>query len=167
MNILHLLFENLNKNPLTVRFPGRAPIPPGYRGLVHNDPARCIGCATCAYVCSPGAICVTGRVKDYEWAYEPAQCTFCGRCVEDCPVQALSMSEGHPPIYVKQGEIKTILQIEYPVCTRCGQPAQPVSGEVFGRAFPEISPSIQEWSRQCLRCRQETATYRFIQQTER
>lgn len=167
MNILNLLFENLQKLPMTVRFPGRVPVPARYRGLVQNDAARCIGCATCAYVCSPGAICVTGRVKDYEWAYEPAQCTFCGRCVQDCPVQALSMSEERPPIYVERGALQITLQIDYPACSRCGQPAPPVSGEIFGRAFPETSPAVLEWSRLCLRCRQETVTYRFIQQMER
>ena len=52
---------------------------------------------------------------EFTWSYDPAQCTFCGRCVEGCIDHALK--EGHtehaltqdsacPPVYLNEGELK-------------------------------------------------------------
>ncbi len=48
MNIVQLLLENFNHKAVTLRYPDRVSAAAGYRGLVQNDPALCIGCATCA-----------------------------------------------------------------------------------------------------------------------
>jgi formate hydrogenlyase subunit 6/NADH:ubiquinone oxidoreductase subunit I len=139
---------------VTLRFPGRVPPPPALRGLVHLDPARCVGCATCAYVCASGAIHLTEEQAHYVWAYDPGRCTFCGRCVDVCPGGALAMESERPPIYTQAGALRQVHRQAYPRCPECGQPARPVNDIVLARAFDEITDEVRGWSRLCQRCRQ-------------
>src|SRR5512146_1799800 len=125
MNIFQIMFENLNQGPVTLRYPERAAVAEGFRGMVQNDSTCCIGCATCAYVCSPGAITVSDCGRSYEWAYDPGKCTFCERCVQYCPVDALGLQNQRPPIYQDRSELVQVLRLDYPLCPVCGQPAQP------------------------------------------
>jgi formate hydrogenlyase subunit 6/NADH:ubiquinone oxidoreductase subunit I len=155
MNIFQVLLENLNLGPQTLRYPERAATAAGFRGLVQNDPAGCVGCATCAYVCPSAAITVSSHGRSYEWAYDPGKCTFCGRCADYCPVDALSLQNERPPIYRARNELVQVLRLDYPSCPACGEPAQPVNPRVLQRAFTELSPEILAWSRLCPRCRQE------------
>jgi formate hydrogenlyase subunit 6/NADH:ubiquinone oxidoreductase subunit I len=154
MNIFEVIARNLKRSPLTLRFPKRVALPPGFRGLVQLDPERCIGCGTCAYVCAPDAISVTVGETHYDWAYEPGRCTFCGRCVDFCPTQALTMEGQRPPIYTQPEAMQQTQHLAYPRCPACGQPAPPVNDMVLARAFGEITGEIRAWSRLCPHCRQ-------------
>jgi formate hydrogenlyase subunit 6/NADH:ubiquinone oxidoreductase subunit I len=154
MNIFQVLLENMNGGPITLHYPERASTTEGFRGLVQNDPAGCIGCGTCAYVCSPGAIIVSDHGRSYEWEYDPGKCTFCGRCVDYCPVDSISQQSERPPVYLNRNELVQVLKLDYPLCPVCGQPAQPVNPRVLQRVFAEVSPEILTWSRLCPRCRQ-------------
>ena len=155
MNIFRVIFENLGQGPVTLRYPQRAATAEGFRGLVQNDPARCVGCGVCAYVCSPGAITVSNYEQSYEWAYDPGKCTFCGRCADYCPVEALSLQSERPPLYLNRNELVQVLRLDYPLCPVCGRPAKPVNARVLHRVFDELSPEILAWSRLCPQCRQE------------
>lgn len=157
MNIFQVLLENLNLGSITLRYPQRVSIPEHFRGLVQNDPACCVGCGACAYVCAPGAITVSNHGRYYEWVYDPGKCTFCGRCADYCPVDALAMHCDRPPVYLTRNELVQVLRLDYPLCVGCGQPAQPVNARVLQRVFTELSPEILAWSRLCSRCRQEQA----------
>ena len=154
MNILQVITTNLGREADTLRFPARVAPPPEFRGLVQLDPERCVGCATCAYVCSPGAIKVSSEEAYYEWAYDPGQCTFCGRCVDYCPGQALAMASESCPIYTQAGDLQQVQRLAYPRCAECGQPAHPINNWVLARAFDEITAEVREWSLLCERCRQ-------------
>lgn len=153
MNIFQILAENLRRGPVTLRLPARVAPPDDFRGAVHLEPERCVGCATCAYVCTSGAIEVTGYDGGYEWAYEPGRCTFCGRCVPSCPTQALAMASERPPVHSHPAELQQVHRLDYPLCPECGRPAQPVNDLVLARAFVEISEEVRAWSRLCERCR--------------
>lgn len=158
MSILNVLLENLRLGPLTLRFPERLPPVEALRGPVQIDAARCVGCATCAYVCASSAICVTdvsGHVA-YRWEYDPGRCTFCARCSDYCPGQALALASEPAPVYHGREALKRVVELPYPACPRCGKPAPTVSPWVLERAFAEISPAVQAWSRLCPHCRQET-----------
>ncbi len=154
MNIWHVITNNLKHGPITLRFPEQAPSPLNFRGAVQLEPERCVGCATCAYVCTSSAIEVIDRVTDYEWRYDPGRCTFCGRCVDVCPSHALTMASQRPPVYTKAGGLRQSHCLAYPRCLECGRPAHPVNDAVLGRAFDEITAEIRAWSRLCGRCRQ-------------
>jgi formate hydrogenlyase subunit 6 len=121
--------------------------------MVQLDPARCVGCATCAYVCSSSAIRVTGNGDHYQWAYDPGRCTFCGRCVDFCPCQALTMAAEPPPVYTTEGALRQVQRLAYPRCPECGRPAHPVNESVLAQAFDEITDEVRTWSRLCDRCR--------------
>jgi len=157
MNMLQMLLGNFSHEPLTLRFPARPSLPQGLRGLVNNDSRRCVGCGTCAYVCTSGAVAVQEDARSYRWTYDPGACTFCGRCVDYCPVQALSQEEERPPVYTVQGELNQVVEQDYPPCPSCGVPARPVTARVLQRAFLEISPEVERWSRLCHNCRQAQA----------
>jgi ferredoxin len=89
-----------------------------------------------------------------EWAYDAAQCTFCGRCADLCPTRALTLEAERPPVYSRQGALREAHQIVYPLCPECGSPTTPVNDRVLARAFGEIGGAVREWSGLCGRCRQ-------------
>jgi formate hydrogenlyase subunit 6 len=155
MNIFQTIVKNLRTGPVTLRFPQRVAPAKEYRGLVQITPERCVGCATCAYVCSSAAISVEGFSTSYQWRYDPGKCTFCGRCVEVCPTRALVMEEDRPPVYKESGELSVIYSLPYPLCPVCGQIAKPVNEAVLALAFDEVSEEIRTWSRLCARCRSQ------------
>jgi formate hydrogenlyase subunit 6/NADH:ubiquinone oxidoreductase subunit I len=155
MKILDLLIGNLSQSPETLLFPQAVKIPEGYRGLVRIEAERCVGCASCAYVCASRAIVVECGLQNYRWCYDPGQCTYCGRCVEYCPVQALQMEGIRPSIYIDRMSLCHTEELAYPRCEQCGEIAQPVNRWVLQRVFAEISPEVESWSRLCLSCRQK------------
>jgi ferredoxin len=154
MNILQVIVGNLQRDPVTRRFPESVPIPENLRSVVKLDTQLCVGCATCAYVCTSGAIQVTDYRTHYVWDYDPGRCTFCGRCIDYCPSQALSMEAQRPQVYTRAGALRQVHDLTYPLCPECGQPAFPVNDVLLSRAFGEISPEVRAWSRLCRRCRQ-------------
>lgn len=106
MNIVGLLWENLRRGVMTVRFPARPPVSQGYRGLVLFDPEHCVGCAICRFRCTSGAITFEAGRTEFTWSYDPGRCTFCGRCVEGCREHALSQECACPPIYNTAGALR-------------------------------------------------------------
>jgi hydrogenase-4 component H len=156
VNLIRLLLDHLREGPVTVRLPQHVPTGPGYRGLVYQQASGCLGCGICAYVCAPGAIEIHRNQRSYDWMYEPGKCTFCARCVLDCPGQVLSMSTAAPPPYSKPGELRTVVTLPYPVCPRCGRPALPMSEPLLDRALGAAGAPIREWTALCVDCRRKT-----------
>ncbi|ALV62302.1 NADH-ubiquinone oxidoreductase chain I [Thermococcus sp. 2319x1] len=93
------LIEKIQKGEVKIYPP--VPVPEGFRGKLHYDPERCIGCRLCIMVCPANAmewIPELGKIRHYV-----SRCMFCALCVDVCPgkkfpgeekaVKALSMSE--------------------------------------------------------------------------
>lgn len=113
MNILRLILDNLRKGTVSFRLPHTHECTSNqYRGLIHNDSSRCVGCGSCAYVCPTGAIEVTRGGDTYTWSYDPGKCTFCARCIDRCRPATLSSESKLPPIYSHQGELKVVYEMK-------------------------------------------------------
>jgi formate hydrogenlyase subunit 6/NADH:ubiquinone oxidoreductase subunit I len=107
MNIVRLLWKNVRGGVATLRFPARAPVSSGMRGMVQFDASRCSGCAMCRFRCTSGAIRFEPAGRQFTWSYNAGQCTFCGRCVEGCKDHALSQEAASPPVYMLAGGLST------------------------------------------------------------
>ena len=153
LRILQVIAENLAEGPATIRLPGSVPAPPDYRGLVKLERSRCLACRICAYVCISDAITGTENGSEYSWVYDPGRCTFCARCIDNCPGGALSMDPEPVPAYVHPGELAVRHQVSLPQCPDCGSPARPVTPEFLTRAFEYLNEDMGELIRRCERCR--------------
>lgn len=151
--ILQVITGNLSRAPATVRLPDAVPTPPGFHGRVLLEPARCLACGMCAYVCVSDAIVAGDRDGGFDWAYEPGRCAFCARCVERCPGRALSMDARAAPSYRRPGELAVRHRVAFPACPDCGAPARPATEELLKLAFHHVTPEARELVRLCERCR--------------
>ena len=145
MKILSMLWKNLLGGSRTMLFPKRPTVKNGYRGLVVFDPEFCTGCAICKFRCTAKAIEFKAGKGEFTWSYDPAQCTFCGRCVEGCidhalkegrTEHALTQESACPPVYLNEGELK----VSYTVARK--KPAAPAAKPVSATApaAPESNP---------------------------
>jgi formate hydrogenlyase subunit 6/NADH:ubiquinone oxidoreductase subunit I len=130
MNILTMMWRNVRRGAMTLRFPARPPVPSGFRGLVRFDPALCTGCAVCRFRCTARAIAFSSAKTEFTWSYDPGQCTFCGRCVEGCKTHALSQEPSCPPVYLTIGNLKTSYTLaRKPPAPKNGAAAPPPAGD--------------------------------------
>jgi ferredoxin len=157
LGILKVIAGNAASAPATVRLPDQVPAPARFRGRVVLDPARCVACGTCAYVCVSNAI--TGGDADgaYAWAYEPGRCAFCARCLDHCVGKALSMEERAAPVYTRRGELASEVRVPFPPCAVCGAPTRPVTEAFLERAFAQVGAEAKDRARRCERCRRRDA----------
>ena len=152
-NILNVIFGNLAGGAETQRFPEREAPTADFRGSVRMDPEKCMACGICDHVCVSGAIELRTYEEHCEWNYDPGRCTFCGRCVDHCPVQALMQESDRPGPYRGSGALVTKISVAYPICPACGDPALPFDDIVLKRAFSEISDDIRNRAHLCEGCR--------------
>lgn len=153
MNIFTLIRQNFSQGPVTLRFPKRPEPQSEYRGPVVMDNDKCLACGICDHVCVSGAIAVKAFDDHFEWTYDPGRCTFCGRCVDHCPGQALTQESDHAPSYAASGALRLTEQVAYPACPECGRPALPFNDHMLSVAFGEVTDQLRHRIHLCDRCR--------------
>jgi ferredoxin len=164
MNILNLIADNWMRGPQTHRFPERHVPAPQYRGCVDVEPDVCVTCGICERVCVSAAIKVEHAEDHCTWTYDPARCTFCGVCVADCPVGALTQASDRGESCTQPGQQAVTAVVVYPMCPECGKPAQPYSPALLGEAFGDLTPEMSERAHLCEHCRQK-ATMQAMKDT--
>ena len=155
MGIWNVLSRNTVQRCRTRRPSDEVPCPEGLRGAIIHTLERCTGCGVCAYVCSPSAIGLVARDADSTlWNYFAGQCTFCGRCVEYCPTQALSFDRSALPVTGDPAQHRLVHAVLFPPCRRCGRPVLPMPTALLVRLYGEPVPEeIRARGQLCDRCR--------------
>ncbi len=92
-----------------------------FRGRVHLDPTKCIGCGGCANVCPPGLIKIIDVDGKRFIERDLFRCIYCGRCVEECPEKAITMSEDYELATDHKEDLLIRQEIDMATCQRCGR----------------------------------------------
>lgn len=162
MGIFNILFRNSGQKTRTLG-PADQTRPEGYRGTLEHDTSLCIGCGTCAYVCSPGAIRLEPRSGGMLWQYQAERCTYCARCAEYCPTQAIRLETAVPLTTVSIGAATvTHHMVDFQPCERCGQPFIPMPAPILARLLGrEVEPDLAGLMRLCEKCRARVTSQRL------
>jgi ferredoxin len=126
--------------------------------MLLHETARCTGCGTCAYVCSPGAIVVREGEASAVWEFAAGRCTFCGRCAEYCPTSALAFECAAPEAMADLVRHRLAHEVAYRPCPRCGRPVVPMPPAALARLYGEAPPEVLVAQHGlCERCRRRSA----------
>ena len=107
------------------------PVPPALRGHLAHDPSLCTGCGTCAHVCAPKAIVMTGTAdRDLAWTWFSGACSYCGLCRIWCPTRAIDLLDEVPDTAERGGEMRLADPVVRHACSRCGRPHTPLAVEI-------------------------------------
>ncbi len=89
--------RSLFKAPVTERYPyEKKPAPPGLRGKLVFDAAKCTGCKVCLRDCPANAIdlvVVDKAAKRSVMTFHVDRCTYCAQCVVNCNFDCLALSD--------------------------------------------------------------------------
>ncbi|MEM4499096.1 MAG: 4Fe-4S dicluster domain-containing protein [Sulfolobales archaeon] len=136
-------------------------VPEGFRGLPEFDAVKCIGCASCANVCTPDAIRVVEDVGSgvRRLEYRVGKCIFCGRCAEVCPVSAITISKEFELAY--KGEVVHVIELRYARCSVCGKPF--TTSKHLTHVEGKLSEVIRENVDLCPDCKRRVSINSIIQ----
>jgi hydrogenase-4 component H len=155
MTMLKTVLGNFMR-PARTRKPDDMPsVPPAFRGIIEHDAARCTGCGTCAYVCSPKAITLEERGETaVAWRFFAGQCSFCGLCAAYCPTQAIATVSRVPGVAGNPADHRWESLMPLEPCPRCGTPHIPLPEATLA----EIPLSDKKL---CAECRRQAASRRI------
>ncbi len=126
MSILSKLKETaicLNAGRVTMPYPFESkPVPERFRGRPLWDHVKCIGCAGCANNCPSREILINDICQEIRILhYLGRRCTYCGRCADVCPEDAITMSHEFENGTNKITDLQQRLELFMSTCQRCGR----------------------------------------------
>ncbi len=94
MGMIIETLKNLLSRPFTVDYPKkRDKVSEKYRGMIHVDRKKCIGCYLCQVHCPTGAILVDPKTKKAD--VDTGLCIYCSMCEEVCPVKCIFFTNAY------------------------------------------------------------------------
>ncbi len=82
------VLKNMLKKPFTKDYPRKkSVVSKNFRGKIHVDRKKCIGCFLCQINCPTGAITVDKDSK--KASVDGGLCILCSMCAEVCPVRCI------------------------------------------------------------------------------
>ncbi|RME95295.1 MAG: 4Fe-4S dicluster domain-containing protein [Verrucomicrobia bacterium] len=119
----------LRAGRVTLAYPAApAPAPERFRGRPIFDAAKCIGCAGCANNCPAREILVYDVCQEIRiLKYLGRRCTYCGRCADVCPENAITMSREFETATPRIGDLQQRIELFMSTCQRCGRCFDPPS----------------------------------------
>jgi len=134
----HIIWDALRSilNPSTTKYPKKSFIPPdGYRGAAEYDSEKCVGCAACSQECPSGAITYDDEEKARVIKLSYGICSFCGRCEEICPWDAVHLTKRFELAVFNRKDAETGVDVPLFECTECSRPFFP---------SPQMKASIEK-----------------------
>ena len=155
MGLWTILRTNITHKARSFRPTEPVPYPEHYRGALLHDTGRCVACGICAYACAPAAISLDPDGEcSVRWSYFAEQCTYCGRCVDYCPNEALSFAAEAPVMTGNRALHRTDHHVKPAPCSRCGRLVLPAPDLVSAAiADPQLA-------RLCTACRRKATAER-------
>jgi len=163
MSILGIVLHNFTRRSRTRAPEDTTPIPTGFHGLIEHQTDLCVGCGTCAYVCSPGAIRLEEQANHrIAWKFFAGQCAYCGLCVQYCPTKAITNSGKQPPVSIRQSEHRVAHDIPYRACASCGASVIPLPQAVLHDLYGDtLTDTVLAEQALCPQCRRRLAGERL------
>lgn len=127
VKLLEEVVQNLSRC-VTVDYPGGSwPgkkysfIVPNGRGKHEFDPDKCIGCAACRNVCPNYTISILDKDDKRTVSVFLGRCTFCGRCMFDCPEEAIKLTPQYEFASTSREDLCIENTLERNKCKNCGE----------------------------------------------
>ncbi len=113
----------LKPGVVTLKYPFEPrPAPENFRGMPHWDHHKCVGCGACSNHCSARCILVRDICQEIRvMLYDASRCTYCGRCAEVCPEDAITMTTRFELATEDREDITERLELFMLTCQRCGR----------------------------------------------
>jgi hydrogenase-4 component H len=113
----------LKAGKVTLPYPAvPLPTPESFRGRPIFDAEKCIGCAGCANNCPAREILVYDESQETRVIkYLGRRCTYCGRCADVCPEDAITLSRDFETSTNSIADIGQEIRVFMGTCQRCGR----------------------------------------------
>jgi hydrogenase-4 component H len=152
----------LNAGKATLGYPFEPHSPEtGFRGLPLVDVEKCMGCGACSNACTSRLITLRDS-GDYRTVdFNLRRCTYCARCRDVCPQQALSMTERFETATPTPDDLRMTVNLRLVRCRECGAV---VSTERYMNRVRDalveqlkVPPEEITWLDLCLDCKRSRA----------
>jgi formate hydrogenlyase subunit 6/NADH:ubiquinone oxidoreductase subunit I len=98
------VLKNLLKKPFTIDYPRKkSVVSKNFRGKIHVERKKCIGCFLCQVNCPTGAIVVNKKSKKAE--VDEGLCILCSMCSEVCPVKCIHFTNEYETAVRRKREL--------------------------------------------------------------